>query len=250
MSYLTKAGDGVVAYESEKATVVCGDARLVLPQLDTGSIDCVITDPPYGVAWQSDFRKERFSAITGDETQAEAGGLLASVTPELVRVTRHRRHLYTFGLALSHPLLVAKASLIWDKEQMGLGDLSSVWSLSHEPIFFHVRNPNKADAAAGRGALAARLRRGSIIRVPRYNSGQVRRHPTEKPVELMRQLVESSSTQGEMVLDPFAGVGSLGVAAILAGRRTILIEIDEGYASIAAERVRAAEDIARRFASL
>ena len=76
------------------------------------------------------------------------------------------------------------------------------------------------------------------------------RHPTEKPVALMRLLIESSSLPGEIVLDPFAGVGSALVAAVVTGRRAIGIEIDKRYAEIAAERLRDAEAIAREIARL
>jgi len=81
-------------------------------------------------------------------------------------------------------------------------------------------------------------------------NGTVLRHPTEKPVALMRLLIESSSLPGEIVLDPFAGVGSTLVAAVVTGRRAIGIEIDERYAEIAAERLRKAEAIAREIARL
>lgn len=57
----------------------------------------------------------------------------------------------------------------------------------------------------------------------------------------MAQLIESSTQRGELVLDPFGGVGSTGVAALLIGRRCIVIEKDEGYARVAAERIAEAE---------
>lgn len=229
-------------YESRRVTVWAADARTVLPTLETESVDCVVTDPPYGMEWQSNTRKDTFDRIEGDG-EHEASALVASIAADLVRVTRRTRHIYTFGLPVVHPLLQAKAELVWDKERLGSGDLTSVWSPSHERIYFHVRAQDRFNAANG-GKLAARLRRGSVIRLPRLNAMQVKRHPTEKPVELMRQLIESSSVFGEVVLDPFAGVGSTLVAAILEGRRAIGVEIDERYAAIAVERVKAAERIA------
>jgi hypothetical protein len=235
-----------VIYESEHATVICGDARVVLPTLGTEGIDCVATDPPYGVAWRSNTRKDRFQAIEGDATEGEATDLLATITPDLVRVVRRTRHLYTFGLPLDHPLLPVKADLVWDKGRLGSGDLSQVWAPSHEPVFFHVRAADKTNAERGSGGLAARLRRGSVISVKRLSATQVKRHPTEKPVPLMAQIVESSTVRGELVLDPFAGCGSTGVAAILTGRRVLLVEQDAGYAAIAADRVQEAETIMQK----
>jgi site-specific DNA-methyltransferase (adenine-specific) len=77
-------------------------------------------------------------------------------------------------------------------------------------------------------------------------TGRTVRHPTEKPTDLLAELIESSSRVGEVVLDPFAGVGSTGVAAILRGRRALLVEVDERYAEIAVERLRVAEALAEQ----
>ncbi|OJU79674.1 MAG: hypothetical protein BGO11_18420, partial [Solirubrobacterales bacterium 70-9] len=62
-------------------------------------------------------------------------------------------------------------------------------------------------------------------------------HPTLKPIELMRWLVRLASPEGGLVLDPFTGSGTTGVAAALEGRRFCGIEIDEGYLRIAAARI-------------
>jgi site-specific DNA-methyltransferase (adenine-specific) len=68
----------------------------------------------------------------------------------------------------------------------------------------------------------------------------VRFHPMEKPVDILRQMVESSSMIGETVLDPFCGSGSVLLAAQLEGRVAIGIEIDERYCEIAAKRIEGA----------
>jgi site-specific DNA-methyltransferase (adenine-specific) len=66
-------------------------------------------------------------------------------------------------------------------------------------------------------------------------------HPTEKPVELMKILVGNSSQPKEVVLDPFMGVGSTGVACKELGRSFIGFEIDENYFNIAKERIEKGE---------
>lgn len=81
------------------------------------------------------------------------------------------------------------------------------------------------------------MRRGSVIRCQRLNSEAITKHPTEKPVMLMRQLVESSSIIGDSVLDPFCGSGSALEAAQIEGRSAVGIEIEERYCEIAAERL-------------
>lgn len=64
-----------------------------------------------------------------------------------------------------------------------------------------------------------------------------KKHPTEKPVELMSIFVENSSDVGDVVLDPFMGSGSTGVACVNAGRNFIGIELDKQYFDIASQRI-------------
>lgn len=235
-------------YESDLAAVWLGDALGVLPNLETESIPLVVTDPPYGVAWKSTRRAETFEPIANDRPRDR--GHVASVLAECVRVTGQNRHLYVFGPTdVLEGLAISKAvELVWDKAMMGTGDLAIPWGPGHEPITFAVTKYRHREQI-GRDDLPARIRKGTVLRYPRP-SGNAVRHPSEKPIALCRELVESSSRQGETVLDPFAGIGSTGVAAVLAGRKTILVELDPGYAMEAVARVRRAEEFARLGAAL
>ena len=79
-----------------------------------------------------------------------------------------------------------------------------------------------------------------IVTDPPYrtiNPAGMKSHPTEKPVALMRDLVEASSLPGQVVLDPFCGTGAVGVACRETGRTFIGIEIDPDYAGVARGRV-------------
>lgn len=221
-------------YEDSRGIVIYhGDAREILPALPKNSVDLIVTDPPYGMKWQG--RTTKFAVLTGDDGGLDVPAAIGAALPML----RKQRHVYVFGrFDLSALPIAAPVELIWDKCHIGLGDLTLPWGLAHEPIMFGVYVPSLQNRLDGGGALSARLRRGSVIRVQRYSSQQVNRHPTEKPVELIRILIESSSQMGETVLDPFVGSGTTLVAALLEGRRAIGIEIDEKYAEVAAERVR------------
>lgn len=74
-------------------------------------------------------------------------------------------------------------------------------------------------------------------------SGRGVRHPSEKPVPLLQELIESSSKVGETVLDMYAGIGSTGVAAVLTGRRCVLVELDEKYVELSRVRLVEAEKL-------
>ena len=64
-----------------------------------------------------------------------------------------------------------------------------------------------------------------------------KKHPTEKPVELLKVLIENSSNEGDIVMDCFMGSGSTGVACIETNRKFLGIEIDKKYYDIAVRRI-------------
>lgn len=226
-------------HESPVATVYHGYAEDVLAVMGTESVDLIVTDPPYGVDWQSKRRTETFDKLEGDG--AADRGDIAAVLRECVRVVGQHRHLYVMGPGdVLEGLKVSKVvQLIWDKGTMGSGDVTSSWGPQHEPINFMV-SKHRHGGEAGKEGLPARLRKGSILSYPRPTGRKVR-HPSEKNWRMCRELIESSSRQGETVLDPYAGSGSTGVAAILSGRKVILVESVRKWADLAAERITAAE---------
>lgn len=229
-------------YDTARATLWLGDCRDV--EVERQSCGLMATDPPYGVSFESNAADvKRFGPIANDDGDADIPSILGA----LVHWVNECRHVYVFGYgaaSLAVPMqLAATADLVWDKGQIGMGDLTQPWGPQHERILFGVHNPSRAHRERGKGALAARLRRGSVITASRPCS-QTIQHPTEKPVSLMRQLIESSSIPGDVVFDPFAGVGPTLVAAVLLGRQAVGIELNEGYATIAAGRLRDAERIA------
>lgn len=181
-------------YQSDLVTIYRGDVADIAPTLARSSVDLIAVDPPYGQQWRSNRRTEKFDHIANDEGTYDVAAAIGSCLPALAR----GRHVYIFGPAdLASLPLTESAELIWDKGILGMGDLASPWGPQHEPITFATYEISKANRQKGYGRLAARLRRGSIIAVQRPHSGGVKRHPTEKPVALMRQLIESSTVAGE-----------------------------------------------------
>lgn len=76
-----------------------------------------------------------------------------------------------------------------------------------------------------------------------------REHPNEKPLDIVSQLVDTHSNEGDLILDPFMGSGTTGVAALKLGRQFIGVEIDEGYFATACRRVESATKQADLFIS-
>ena len=221
-------------YEHGGITIYHGDCREILGLLPAHSVDLVVSDPPYGMSWRSNQRRVAMPVIVGDDGSLD----VADAVRQMLRVVREGRHLYLFGsYDLSSLPVSCPVELIWDKGQMSGGDVSQPWGRSDERIMFCVSQIRQPKRTRGGETLSARLRKGSVVRCQRLNSVQVNRHPTEKPVSILRQLIESSSVMGETVCDPFAGVGSTLVAAALEGRKAIGIEIEESYCEIAAKRL-------------
>lgn len=203
--------------------------------------DLLVTDPPYGQQFESGL-SNKWGPIAGDDDR-EA---IHTRIDHALKTLRPSRHAYIFGGAVD-PMrlpLGGMAELIWDKEIIGIGDLSAPWGPQHEKILFAVYIPSKANRERGDGRLSARLRKGSVLRAQRAVGRGVIHHPTEKPVEILRQMIESSSVMGETVYDPFMGSGSTLVAALIEGRKAIGCEIEPRYFDTACERVaRVKQDI-------
>lgn len=234
----------VIAYESDLVTVYHGRAEHLLPQMRTESVDLVVVDPPYGVDYQSGRRAVALDKIDGDAPDAASRETVHTIIEQCVRLVAQQRHLYVFGPeeALAGLKVSDVVELVWDKCTMGGGNVRSAWGPQHERINFTVSKHRHA-GKAGQPVLPTRMRKGSILSYPRP-TGLAVRHPNEKPVALIRELLESSSRQGETVLDPTAGILSTAVAAVLAGRRAIVCESKAEYVEAGIERIKAAEKIA------
>lgn len=250
---------GQVLHASDRATVTWGDCRdpQVIASVPNG-YGLLCTDPPYGMAYRSNYGRN-FQEIAGDDGTVDWPAVLAEwAGPEgtTTRGLASSRHVYVFGYSprdLAGPLRLggkpAGVEMIWDKTIIGMGDLTLPWGTSHERITFGVHVKRAVNRADGKGALSARLRQGTVLRHPRPNSTGARRHSNEKPVALMADLIISSTVRGDLVVDPCAGSGSTLVAAVLEGRRAFGVEIDRKYAELAVARVKAAERIADQIAA-
>lgn len=203
-----------------------GDCLEFMRTLEAGSVDAVITDPPYGITYQSNMGAGRGTKpITNDGTRISLR-LYARVMPllkanHILWFTRWDAWPDVWEILGQHfPL---RGLLVWDKGTPGMGDLCH-WGPSYELI-----------ASAGYAKING-SRDGSVLRY-RTVPGRDRNHPTEKPVELLAYLIEKITQPGDLVFDPFMGSGTTGVACMQTGRRFVGCELDEGYFKIAEKRI-------------
>lgn len=199
------------------ATLYLGDCMEILPTLQ--GVDCVITDPPYGMSYKSGYATDALWAgdsIEGDDT--------TFIRDYALRWSRGLPVL-CFGTWKVQRPENTKVVLIWDKGgALGMGDLSIPWKADHEEIY-----------VLGKGFVGSRDC-GSVLRHPPVQSTAKngRQHPNEKPISLMHDLLRKTAG---CVLDPFMGSGSTGVAAMRAHRPFVGIELDPRYFEIACRRI-------------
>lgn len=206
-----------------------GDCRDVLAELEATGPALVLSDPPYGVAERTD-RATRgrgnltasndFPAIPGDEAPFDPLPLL--VFPRLV----------LFGANhYAHRLPPSPSWLVWDKldglstpkRALGFddnGDAELAWT--------NLGGPVRIISHRWKGMLKD------------SEKDERRVHPTQKPVALMARIIELYTQPGDLIIDPYMGGGSTGVAALRLGRRFAGCEILSAYFATAARRIEAA----------
>jgi len=215
-----------------------GDSRTVLSQLNDKTADLVLTDPPYGIGYtRTHGRREKKPVLAGD-TAREAPELLREVIKHLARVLKPGGTVYMFcpggktafrqGSALVRELETAfdlRNTLVWDKTAIGPG---WYWRNQFEMIVMASKGSIGDNWQGGRS-------QGNVLRCKRTRA-LPGGHPTPKPLDLIKRLVEASSRPGELVLDPFAGSGVTGAAAAELGRRWLCIDLDARWATEAEKR--------------
>ena len=221
--------------------LINGDAVGFMKTLEDESIDLIVTDPPY--------------KVTARGNAGNSGGMMQSklsmqgkifkhndVKPieyisEFYRLLKDGSHCYimTNHVNLQEMLNTATEcgfrfikSLIWNKGNKIMGQF---YMSQFEYILFFRK---------GKGKKINKCGTADILNVPnKKTKGEDGKniHDTEKPVELMKILIENSSQEGELVLDPFLGVGATAMACKELNRDYIGIELDEKYYNIACKRV-------------
>jgi len=200
------------------------------------SIAVLLTDPPYGMGYQSDYRLDRtkerkHEKIENDgegEGPAELAECVAAFVPKLskdahVFVFTNWRNEDAMRAAIADAGLTVRGSLVWVKNNTGMGDPKTTFAPKHERIIHAVK---------GSPILFERV--ADVFEFDRVNTD---RHPTEKPVDLLARLIEITSVKGQRIADPFGGVGSTCDAAESLGRNYWGCEINEDYWRHGCERL-------------
>lgn len=224
------------ATEDGRATVHHGDCLDVMRSMADGSVDAVVTDPPYGMAYVSAWRKRENDVtvpVAGDD-EFDPEFAVAWAT-EALRLTRDGGALYSFTSdhhigefrdAFRAAGWNVKRSLVWVKNAWTSGDLEGDFGHQTEFVVF---------ASKGRHLLRG-ARTGNVLDYRRIPPGDLV-HSCQKPAPLIAHLIRASVAPGGTILDPFAGSGTTAIAAREEGCGAVLIESNERNVEIAKARI-------------
>lgn len=214
----------------EKHKLYNGDCLKVMDKLiDEGlQVDAIITDPPYGMNFQSGARKEKYNKIINDDNL----DFLYDYFDKCNKILKDDTHIYCF--CSWHKVDIFKQEfekfftlkniIVWDKNGQGMGDLKGGYAPKHEFILF--------------GHKGRRLRNGKrLADVIQAKKTGNKLHPTQKPVDLLEVFIEQSTNENEVVFDGFMGSGSTGVACMNTNRKFVGVELDESYFNTAKNRI-------------
>lgn len=231
----------------------CVDALTFLRNLPDQSVDAVITDPPYET-----------TSLHFDQQTVNWPALWA----EILRVAKPHAPIVMFAAGKFTPRLIMsneaiwRYNLVWEKTLAGRSlDANRRPLATHEDIVvfcqngYGTYNPQKTTGhprkvGGGNDSNAKQFGQHlklaydsterhptSVLKFANGHGGQETLHPTQKPVDLMRWLVRTYSNPNDVVLDPFSGSGSTGVAAIIEGRQFCGCEFDAEYHRKALKRL-------------
>ena len=210
--------------------IIQGNCLEVMKTIPDNSIDLIVTDPPYGVS----YKKSGEIYMVGDTIN-----LVPYILPEFYRLLKDDGAIYMFSsttklvdtLPIFNIYFKLHSIIIWDKRIGQIPRQLSHYKLRYEPILYgskglHRLNSYKDD-----------IFQCDIVR------GKKRIHPTQKPIEIVKYIIENSTNDKSIIFDPFIGSGTTAVACKSLGRKYIGIEINPEYCKIARNRIKAIPEL-------
>jgi site-specific DNA-methyltransferase (adenine-specific) len=185
----------------------------------------LLTDPPYGMDFQSNYNLIEWDKIENDKL-SDTVSVLDQAFFEAKKHLLPDAHFYIFGhpdyILLLKPVIekhfTLKNMLVWDRQVIGMGDLRT-YGRSYDIVYFgYVQKWKDLKGQRDR----------DVLSFPRVSPNNLQ-HPTEKPLELLDFLIKKSTQEGDYVLDPFAGSCSTLKSAQLLGRNAYGFELQKKY---------------------
>ena len=247
------------ASSSGDATLYKGDALKVLWEIPEASVDCIWTDPPYKLSngGITCYAGRMVSVNKGEWDRSEGLELDHQFNLDWIEGCRRvlkptgtiwvsgTLHIYpSVGMALLQNEFRLLNDITWQKPNPPPNMGRRTFTHSTETLLWASKAPKGSPHKYTFNYDEMRAENGgkqmqTVWRFPTPHRSEVRfgKHPTQKPVALIERCLRASTKSGDVVLDPFAGSGSTGVAALRTGRRFIGIEIDEEFTGLCVQRL-------------
>lgn len=215
--------------KEQQIRLIYDDCMEVMKSIPNESIDLIVTDPPYLINYKSHWCYSK--VITGDNDY----DLIEKSIHEMYRVLKNNAAAYVFCSPKKIDYFMRccynagftiKNSIVWVKNNWTSGDLKGAYGQQYEIILL-----------LNKGRRCFNGKRLSDVWFFDRVAFQHQFHPNEKPVKLLEQCILKHSDEGNIILDPFMGSGSTGIACIRTGRRFLGIEKDMDYFLIAKQRI-------------
>jgi DNA modification methylase len=220
--------------------LVCGDCTdpLVVDKALAGvKPHLMVTDPPYGVEYDPDWRNRAIRSDGGRPNGRAIGTVLNdnrsdwteawALFPGDVAYCWHAdRHASSTQIAFESCGFQMRAQIIWAKQQFAIG--RGHYHVQHEPCFYMVRK-------GGTGHWIADRKQTTLWQIDKPRKSETG-HSTQKPVECMKRPIENNSSPGQAVYEPFSGSGTTIIAAEMTGRTCHAIELNPAYIDVAVKR--------------
>jgi site-specific DNA-methyltransferase (adenine-specific) len=217
------------------------DSHVLLKNIRDKSINCILTDPPYGINYKSgrQIYDRKIALKTGIDVKVRnsyfnqiQGDAILSVDwyADAYRILENNSAIYLFChwkkytevvKQLEHVGFKIKNMIVMNKSNHGSGDLKGSYAPKHELVIFAVKGNHKLNFPKGRTC--------DVINAKIIYTGAKKKHPNEKPISWLIPFIENSTKEGDILLDPFMGCGSTGVAAMQYNIKFIGIEIDKDH---------------------
>ena len=237
-----------ITYENDRAQICIADYEKLLSTLQPGSVDLILTDPPYTISKDTGFKNlgersvERFAVdMDFGEWDKDRINLRQLANLSFASLRKGGTAIIWYDLwkvsYLSEAMIAAGFKqlrmIIWEKTNpVPLNQSVNYLSNSREIAILGVKG--------GSPTFNEKYHSG-VFRFPIHRDGGKRLHPTQKPLNLFNQLVQIHSRPNDLVVDPFLGSGTTAIAAVSGGRQFLGGDIDSHYAKIAGDRLRQAQ---------
>ncbi len=231
--------------------IVNGDCLEVLKTIPDESVDCILTDPPYNLGLfmhnrntnLAKMRDNQFAYAGWDNIEYEEWcSNMREFLKECSRILKPKGTLISFMSIIKVESFIRfaeevgfyyKTTGIWHKKNPMPRNMNLQFVNSTESWVYFI-NRGTSGTFHNNGKVVHDYLESSVTPLSEKKHGK---HPTQKPLSIMKQLINLTTNEGDIVLDPFMGSGSSCVAAALLNRNFIGIELNESYFDITSKRL-------------